>query len=206
MSSARGRGRPKLDPSVDNRDRILTTAREMFSENGFERTTMRAIGRRAGVDPALIHHYFGTKNDLLVAALRPEVDVATVFAGIARADMSVGCEFVRRVVGVWESDPQQRARAVALLRIAVTHEQIADRLREFFLGVAGGVLGEFVASDERERRVAMVISQMMGLVLARYVMRVPGIVDASADELSRWVGPTIDNYLFGDLATASDGP
>ncbi|MXP24101.1 TetR family transcriptional regulator [Gordonia sp. HNM0687] len=198
MSSARRRGRPRLGPTVDNRERILTTAREMFSESGFERTTMRAIGRRAGVDPALIHHYFGTKNDLLVAALRPEVDVSTVFAGIAEADTSVGCEFVHRVVDLWESDPQQRARAVALLRIAVTHEEIADRLREFFLGVATGVLGQFVHADQLERRVALVMSQMLGLVLARYVMRVPGIAEASAAELSRWVGPTIDNYLFGE--------
>ncbi|MDY6808297.1 MAG: TetR family transcriptional regulator [Actinomycetota bacterium] len=198
MSSARRRGRPRLGPTVDNRERILTTAREMFSESGFERTTMRAIGRRAGVDPALIHHYFGTKNDLLVAALRPEVDVPTVFAGIAETDTSVGCEFVHRVVDLWESDPQQRARAVALLRIAVTHEEIADRLREFFLGVATGVLGQFVHADQLERRVALVMSQMLGLVLARYVMRVPGIAEASAAELSRWVGPTIDNYLFGE--------
>ncbi|MCF3939449.1 MULTISPECIES: TetR/AcrR family transcriptional regulator [Gordonia] len=204
MTSARGRGRPKLDRTVDNREQILTTAREMFSESGFERTTMRAIGRRAGVDPALIHHYFGTKNDLLVAALRPEVDVATVFAGIADTDATVGCEFVYRVVDFWERDPQQRARAVALLRIAVTHDQVADRLREFFLGVATGVLGEFVSADERGQRVAMVMSQMLGLLMARYVMRVPAIADAAASDLSRWAGPTIDRYLFGDITNPSD--
>jgi AcrR family transcriptional regulator len=203
MTSARGPGRPKLDPTVDNRQRILTTARELFSESGFERTTMRAIGRRAGVDPALIHHYFGTKSDLLVAALRPEVNVAAVFDGIADTDSSVGREFVHRVIDFWERDPQQRARAVALLRVAVTHEQIADRLREFIRGVAIAALGEFVATDDSDRRVAMVMSQMLGLILARYVMKVPGIADASATELSRWVGPTIDNYLSGDIGGVS---
>lgn len=205
MTPARGPGRPKLDPTVDNRDRILTTARELFSESGFERTTMRAIGRRAAVDPALIHHYFGTKSDLLVAALRPEVDVAMVFDGIADTGTSVGCEFVHRVIDLWERDPQQRARAVALLRVAVTHEQIADRLREFIRGVATAVLGEFVAADDSDRRVAMVMSQMLGLILARYVMKVPGIADASAAELSRWVGPTIDNYLSSDIGGVSPG-
>ncbi|MEE3850119.1 TetR family transcriptional regulator [Gordonia sp. LSe1-13] len=200
MTAARGRGRPRLDDTGDDkRGQILDAAREMFAEKGFERTTMRAIGTRAGVDPALIHHYFGTKNDLLVAALRPEIDPTTLFAGIADRGTGVGREFVERVVGFWEDNPQQRSRAVALLRIAVTHEQVADRLREFFIDVATTVLGDVARADDRERRIALVVSQMFGLVLARYVMKVGEIETATAAELGRSVGATIDNYLLGDL-------
>ncbi|AZG44616.1 HTH-type transcriptional regulator BetI [Gordonia insulae] len=161
---------------------------------------MRAIGRRAGVDPALIHHYFGNKEALLVAALRPDPVAAGVFDGFdAAATADPAAELVRRVIVFWEDHPEQRARAVAMLRVAVTHDEVAAGVRAFFLGMARGTLGEIARADHRERRISLVVTQMMGLVMARYVMGVPEIVSASPAELARQVGPSMSHYLFGDF-------
>ncbi|NDZ97043.1 TetR/AcrR family transcriptional regulator [Streptomyces sp. SID6673] len=202
--SGRGRGRPRTaETGSDNRDSILGAARELFSDRGFERSTMREIGRRAGVDPALIHHYFGTKDALLVAALRPEIDVVEMFAGITADTESPGTEFLRRILGFWESNPQQRTRAIALLRVAVTHAEVAGGLREFFLGVARTALADVMAADHREERIGLMISQIAGLVMARYVLDVPAVAGATPEELAQRAGPNIDRYLTGDMTVDS---
>ncbi|RPA20102.1 TetR/AcrR family transcriptional regulator [Gordonia sp. OPL2] len=182
---------------------MLTAARELFSDRGFDRSTMREIGRRAGVDPALIHHYFGTKDALLVAALRPEIDVVEMFAGITVDTDSPGTEFLRRILGFWESNPEQRTRAIALLRVAVTHAEVAAGMREFFLGIVRTALADVVADDHRDERIGLMFSQIAGLGMARYVLDVPVVAKATPEELAQRVGPNIDRYLSGDMTIES---
>ncbi|WP_187582795.1 TetR/AcrR family transcriptional regulator [Gordonia sp. OPL2] len=202
--SGRGRGRPRAAATgSDNRESILTAARELFSDRGFDRSTMREIGRRAGVDPALIHHYFGTKDALLVAALRPEIDVVEMFAGITVDTDSPGTEFLRRILGFWESNPEQRTRAIALLRVAVTHAEVAAGMREFFLGIVRTALADVVADDHRDERIGLMFSQIAGLGMARYVLDVPVVAKATPEELAQRVGPNIDRYLSGDMTIES---
>ncbi|QSE92128.1 TetR family transcriptional regulator [Rhodococcus pseudokoreensis] len=197
---SRAPGRPKVvADSADKRDTILRSARELFSDRGFDRTTMRAIAARAGVDPALIHHYFGNKNMLLVAALQPEVDAKTVFSGITPETDSPGEIFVRRVLEFWETNPQQRARAIALLRVAVTHDEIALRVRDFFLGLVQRALGGVIRSDHQDERYALVVSQTAGLAISKYILLLPDVANAPIDTLAQRVGPNIDNYLFSDF-------
>lgn len=200
--TSRGRGRPRLGSSGDAsdgaRDRILVSARELFAERGFERTTMRAIGQRAEVDPALIHHCFGTKDRLMTSALLPDIDVIAVFDGFDPT-ANPGTEFVRRVVGEWEARPEVRDRLIALLRIAMTRDEVAAIMREFILGLAGTALGDVIRDDNRDLRFGLIASQMLGLGLTRYIFDIPAIAAAGADDLAASVGPRIEHYLLGDL-------
>ena len=195
------RGRRPLG-SPDARRAVLDAARELFAELGFERTTMRVVAARAGVDPALIYHYFGDKDGLLFAALQPPVDEATVFAGLADAGDRAGEELVRRLVKLWEEHPEVREQMAAILRTGLSHDHagrlLRDILSSFILAALGGVL----AGDRRELRVALIGSQIGGLMLARYILKVPGTAAASPEELVQAVGPTVQRYLTGDIGPA----
>ena len=138
---------------------------------------MRAIAGRAGVDAALIHHYFGNKRALTVEALRPDVDPTAVFRDTPLDAAHPGRDFVRRALHLWDDDAAQRQRAIALLRIALTDEQVSERMVSFYVGVAH------------------VAGQMLSLVTMRYVFRRPEIADATVDELAEDVGPLIDRLL-----------
>ncbi|HUV49056.1 MAG TPA: TetR family transcriptional regulator, partial [Actinomycetes bacterium] len=130
--SARPKGRRPGDSGT--KEQILDAARDLFAEVGFERATIRAIAKRARVDPALVHHYFGTKDDLLVAALQLPVDPVVLFAGIGTEPgdgTGAGETIVRRVLALWD-DADTRAPLLALLRTAVSHERAAGALGELF--------------------------------------------------------------------------
>jgi AcrR family transcriptional regulator len=201
--SARGR-RPLGSP--DARRAVLDAARELFAELGFERTTMRAVGVRAGVDPALIYHYFGDKDGLLSAALEAPVDPAVVFAGVAGDPARAGEEFVRRVVSLWEGRPEIRERMIAMLRTGLSHDQAAQLLRDMYSSSIFTAVGDVLADDRRELRAALIGSHIGGLMLARYVLKVPGAAAASPEDLVRAVGPVVQHYLTGTIAPAQARP
>ena len=194
------RGRRPLG-SPDARRAVLDAARELFAELGFERTTMRAVAARAGVDPALIYHYFGYKDGLLFAALQPP-DEATVFAGLADAADRTGEELVRRLISLWEERPEIRDQMAAILRTGLSHDHASRLLRDILSSFILAALGDVLADDRRELRVALIGSQLGGLMLARYILKVPGAAAASSEELVQAVGPTVQRYLTGDIGPA----
>lgn len=196
---ARGR-RPLGSP--DARRAVLDAARELFAELGFERTTMRAVAARAGVDPALIYHYFGDKDGLLFAALQPPADVATVLAGVADAAGRAGEELVRRLVGLQEDRPEVREQMLAILRTGLSHDRAGRLLRDILSSFILAALGDVLAEDRRELRAALIGSHIGGLMLARYILKVPGAAAASPEDLVQAVGPTVQRYLTGDLGPA----
>jgi len=219
------RGRRPLG-SPDARRAVLDAARELFAELGFERTTMRAVAARAGVDPALIYHYFGDKDGLLFAALQPPADAATVFAGLAAAGTGrtgtdrtgtdrtgtdrtgadrTGEELVRRLIGLWEERPEVREQMVAIIRTALSHDHAAGLLRDILSSFILAALSDVLADDRRELRVALIGSHIGGLMLARYILKVPGAAAASPEDLVQAVGPTVQRYLTGDI-TSRDLP
>ena len=198
------RGRRPLGSS-DARQAVLDAARELFSELGFERTTMRAVAARAGVDPALIYHYFGDKDGLLFAALQPPADAAAVFAGLTAAADRTGEELVRRLIGLWEERPEVREQMVAIIRTGLSHDRAAGLLRDILSSLILAALGDVLAKDRRELRVALIGSQVGGLMLARYILQVPGAAAASPEDLVQAVGPTLQRYLTGDI-TPRDRP
>ena len=207
------RGRRPLG-SPDARRAVLHAARELFAERGFERTTMRAVAARAGVDPALIYHYFGDKDGLLFAALQPPADAATVFAGLAAAGTDrtgaartgadrTGEELVRRLIGLWEERPEVREQMVAIIRTALSHDHAAGLLRDILSSFIRAALSDVLADDRRELRVALIGSHIGGLMLARYILKVPGAAAASPEDLVQAVGPTVQRYLTGDIGSAA---
>jgi AcrR family transcriptional regulator len=201
--SARGR-RPQGSP--DARQAMLDAARELFAERGFERTTMRAVGTRAAVDPALIYHYFGDKDGLLAAVVEPPVDLPAMLTGIADDPSRAGEEIVRRVVGLWENHPDIRDRMLATLRTALSHDHAAWLLRDMLSSWLLGALGDVLADDQRELRAALIGSHLGGLMLARYVLKVPGAAAAAPEELIQAAGPTVQRYLTGTLTSPQARP
>jgi AcrR family transcriptional regulator len=193
------RGRRPLGGS-DTREEILTAARELFAELGFERTTMRTVAARADVDPALIHHYFGNKEGLLAAALVLPIGPAALLAGLDKDPEHAGEAIVARVLGMWEADPDIRRQLLALIRVGLSHEYAAGVLRDLLGRTILAAVGRVVAQDHRPLRAALVGTQMGGLLLGRYVLGLPAVKDASPEQLVVAIGPVIQHYLTGPVA------
>ena len=191
------RGRRPLG-GPDTREAILSAARELFADRGYQATTMRAVGARAGVDPALIHHYFGTKDGLLQAALVLPVDPVELLAGVAADPARTGEQVVLRILRLWD-DPAVQHRMVGLLRVGLSHPHTVDVLRDMLGRTVLVALVGHAAPDSAPLRAALVGSQIGGLLLGRYLVGVPPLAQASVDELAAAVGPTVQRYLTEPL-------
>jgi AcrR family transcriptional regulator len=183
----------------DTRAEVLAAARSSFAEKGFRGTTIRAVAATAGVDPALVHHYFGSKDDLFVAALRIPVDPREVLAPVVAAGPDgAGERLLRTFLGVWD-DPEVQPALVALVR-SIMSDDTGGLVRDAFIPVViGPVLASLVA-DRPEARIPLVVSQMVGLIVTRYVVAIPQMVAMPADDVVARVAPTLQHYLTGDLA------
>jgi AcrR family transcriptional regulator len=187
------------------RDAILNSAREQFAAHGYDGATIRAIAAGAGVDPALVHHFYGTKERLFAAAMQLPV-VPSEFLGAALAedripaDVTVGEHMVATALEFWEG-AQTIGPFQALLRSAVTSDQAAAMLREFLTEVILAPVASATRGDPGSApfRAAMVASQMVGLAMTRYVLKFGPVADASRAELVAAIGPAIERYLTGDL-------
>lgn len=197
--------RPGRRPgSGDTRADILAAARAAFGERGFEGATVRDIAARAGVDPALVHHYFGSKQQLFVAAMEFPVDLATMVPRLLDGPTDeVGERFVRLVLELWET-PAVRPLLLGVLRSATTDRVAAAMLRQIL--VEGPILALAVSIDRPHAalRATLAGSQLIGLALARYVVGVEPLASASPDTIARAVGPTIQRYLAGDVSITDD--
>jgi AcrR family transcriptional regulator len=189
---------------------IAEAARAQFAEHGYKGATIRAIAAGADVDPALVHHYYGTKEELFAAAMRlpvvPSQALTAALAPAARpAGPGIGPRMVRAALTLWESDGV-RETLIGLMRSAVTSEQAAVMLREFIadsifttLARVAGLTDRFGAA-ETEYRMGLAATQMLGLALTRLVLRLPPVAGASVDELAQSIGPTMERYLTGEVA------
>jgi AcrR family transcriptional regulator len=192
--SVRGR-RPG---APETREQILESARGLFADRGFAGTTIRAIASGAGVDPALVHHYFGTKDDLFMAALELPVDPRVLLAPVVEAGVDgAGERLLRTFLGVWD-DPENQQRFLALFRRVVEPDG-GRLLSEGFVPVVLGPVGEALGVDRPEVRMPAVASQMIGLIMSRYVLRVEPLASMSTEALVGLYAPTIQRYLVGDL-------
>ena len=189
------------------REAILAAAQARFGDYGYDGATIRGIAADAGVDAALVHHYFGTKERLFAAAMRlpvvPSELVAAALAPDAREPgQSLGEHLLRTVLGVWDV-AEIRATLVGLIRSAVTSEQAAGMLREFateaILGRIAGAAAAGPPGADAQFRAALVASQVLGLALTRYVLELDPIAAAGTDDLAAAIGPTLERYLAGDI-------
>jgi AcrR family transcriptional regulator len=198
MSEVRGRGRRPGGP--DTRGEILEAARRSFADKGFSGTTIRAVAAAADVDPALVHHYFGAKDDLFLAALEIPVDprqlVPTVFeAGLEGA----GERLLRLLLSVWD-DPHTRLPLIALVRSALTQETPESLLQQGILRMVLAPMRAALPPDEADRRAQLVVSQMVGLVVTRYVVALEPLASMPVDDVVASVAPTLQRYLDGPLS------
>jgi len=194
MSTPRGR-RPG---GPDTRAAILAAARAAFASQGFAGTTIRAVASTAGVDPALVHHYFGSKDDLFVAALELPVDPRVALAPAIAGGLDGAAERMLRVfLSVWD-DPAVRLPLLGLVR-GMFDVEGRGLLRDGFLPAVLEPVGAALGVDEPARRMPLVASQMLGLILLRYVLEVEPLVSMSADEVVAIYAPTLQRYLSGDL-------
>jgi AcrR family transcriptional regulator len=181
------------------REAILDAARRLFAERGYERASLRAIGAEAGVDAALVVHFFGTKAELLTQSVRwpfdPELELQRVLAaGRSRTGEALARLFVETWDGLGERNP-----IITLLRSAATEPAAAALMREFMSRQLMKPLLDRVRADQPELRGDLVISQLLGLGTARYILRFEPLAGAPADQVVAAVGPTLQRYLTGKL-------
>ncbi len=195
----RRRGRPRAGArsGASGKAAIIRAATQEFAERGYEATSLRAIARRAGVDSALVHHYFENKADLFMASLeaplRPDRAITFILAG-PRED--VGTSIVRYLLTQLE-DQKARARVVAILRTAVGSGPGSRMLKEFLVREVFQRLAAATSSDDADLRANLAASQLVGVLLTRFVLRLEPIASTPTEELVRRVGPVIQWHLFG---------
>src|ERR671926_1887792 len=179
------------------REAILAAARRLFAERGYVGTSMRAIATEAGVDAALIVHFFGSKAGLLGEAIEwpfdPEEEMGRI---VARGRRRMGEELARLVVRTWDREGDRNA-IMTLLRAATVEPVAAELMREFMQRRLFPPLLGALGSPDPELRASLVASQLLGLGIARYVLRLQPLADMTEDEIVRWVAPTLQRYLTG---------
>ncbi len=182
----------------DTRERILTSARRLFAQRGYEQASMRVIARDADVDPSLIVHYFGSKQGLLEQCLQLPVDPRIVLSDVAKAPAEQRGELlVRALVAAWEQ-PELQEHLLGMLRTGTSHDVARETLQRSLHDAVQPVVAG-LAIDDPERRSALVISQIAGLAITRYFLRIPEVVALTPDEIITAVGPTVQRYLTGPL-------
>lgn len=179
----------------DTRADVLAAARARFAHVGYDNATIRAIAADADVDPALVHHYFGTKRDLFREAVAFPVDADRLLAAIDARPTHQGPQVVARFFfEIWE-DPSTRPRIQSVLRSAMTHEDAAALLRSF---VSRELLGPVAAAlgVQDPLRVTLAASQMIGIAVLRYVVGVEPLASADIDDVVERVAPVLEMHLF----------
>lgn len=203
MATTRRGGRGRRPGKQDTRGAILASARDVFATHGYDRASVRQIAAAAGVDAALVHHYFGTKErlfqEVLAVPIAPEELLPQVFSG---GPDGIPEALVRAFLSVWEH-PVTGPAMVGFLRTAASHGSESRLFRDYFaariLRSVGAQLEGQVPADELPFRVSLVASQMIGLALTRYVLKFDGLAPVEPDRIVHALTPTVARYLFGEL-------
>ena len=184
----------------ETRTRILLAARMLFAERGIEGTSMRAVAATAGVDPALVHHYFASKQRLFLEAVDFPIDAIGAIQELAGGDIDeIGERLVRFALRLWD-DPEILPRLLGVLRSAVTDAQAGRMLGVLFTRQGPVQLVRALGSDQPELRAELVGTQLVGLAIARHVLRVEPLAGADHEQIVAAVGPTMQRYLVGDIS------
>jgi len=185
----------------DTRGQILAAARHSFADRGFAGSSMRAIAADAGVDAALIHHYFDSKQRLFLATVELPLPLDEMVQVLADSGLDgLGPRIITTILAAWDSELQPSL--VAALRGALAEPDMTRVVGEFLsLEVIGRLITVLELPEaEAQRRSALVSSQLLGIVVGRYVMKLPALVAQPSTELVAAIGPTLQRYLEGDTA------
>lgn len=182
-----------------SRQAILRSAQAKFGAHGFEKASIRSIAQDAGVDAALIHHFFLSKEGLFAAsihdALHPDKVVEEVLAG---RETEVGERLVRAFLGLWEGE-ETAHQMRSILRSAVSHERAARMLREFIMREVLVPIASASGQPRPETRASLAASQLIGMAMTRYIVEIQPIASLPGEELVASVGPVMQRYLADRL-------
>lgn len=182
--------------NTDTPEQILAAARATFGEVGYDRATIRQIASSAGVDPALVHHYFGPKADLYAAAIDIPISPREVAEAIVSGGVEGAGERVTRLFfSIWER-PEAREPLLAMMRGALSgNTHGVDAFRQFIEHELLARVAPLIDAPDRKLRMTAAASHLVGLAVARYVIGVEPIASAAVDDLVALVAPRIQSYL-----------
>lgn len=199
LASAERRRRGRPAGSSDTRERILKCARELFSRNGIHKTSIRAVAAAAGVDSALVHHYFGTKEQLFAAAVRIPVDPMDVIGPLRETPVEdIGYKLPSLLLPLWDSEAGKGF--VAELRSLLAGEDVS-LIRSFLQEVIAVEVGSRVDDPPGSGRIRIqfVASQLVGVVMARYILELDPFKSLPPEQIARTIAPNLQRYLTGEL-------
>jgi AcrR family transcriptional regulator len=195
------RGRRQGEPV--SREAVLAAAKGRFAVEGYEKTTLRAIARDAHVDPSMVLYLFGSKADLFRESLRLIMDPDDLIAALTGGpgdDPDIGTRMVRMYLRIWEA-PDTGPTMVAMLQSATSNSDAHEAFRGFMQNYVLTAVSEVLGGAEQDRLRAMLAgSQLVGMAVLRYVMKVAPLATLSGDEVVRLIAPTVTRYLTGDAA------
>ncbi|MDC8996886.1 TetR family transcriptional regulator [Mycobacterium marinum] len=195
-----GRRRPGRPTGTSNtREHILTCARELFALNGLDRTSVRSVAAAAGVDAALVHHYYGTKQQLFAAAIQIPIDPTLVLEQIVETPVDeLGLKLPSVLLPLWDSELGTGLIATLRALMAGTESNLA---RSFLQEVVTSEVGSRVDSPTGTGRIRaqFVASQLLGVVMARHIVKIEPFASLPADQVAQAIAPTLQRYLTGEL-------
>jgi AcrR family transcriptional regulator len=181
------------------REAITQAARRQFSELGYDRASIRSVAGEAGVDPALVVHYFGSKQRLFLAAIELPFEVGDLVERLETGPREQVGERVARFALEVLGNPDARARWTGMIRAAASDPDAAGLLREVLTQRIFEPLAEALGSEDAQLRANLASSQMVGLVMARYIIAIEPLASADAETLASAIAPTLQRYLVGPL-------
>jgi AcrR family transcriptional regulator len=180
----------------DTREAILAVARRRFATRGYDATSLRSIATEAKVDPALLIHYFGTKEGLFAAATGLPTGLSELFGSLPELPLQESVQvLVRTYLQIVDSDKSRNA-ILALVRSAVSNEKAAATLREFLTAELLSIVARLTSHPDAHLRASLIAAQLIGIATLRHVIRVEPLVRASPDEIVSLVTPIIEQYLL----------
>jgi AcrR family transcriptional regulator len=181
------------------RDAILAAARQQFADQGYDRTTLRSVAAQAGVDPALVVHFFGSKQGLFLAGVELPFEPADLAARISESPRERVGELVANfALGVLD-DPEARSRWLAIIRAAASEPEVARLLRRTLETRVFAPIVEALGVEDAPLRVTLAGTQLVGIAMGRYIVGLKPLVTADSKTIAAAIAPTLQRYLVGPL-------
>ncbi|HEX4540813.1 MAG TPA: TetR family transcriptional regulator [Acidimicrobiales bacterium] len=186
----------------------MAAADAAFASEGYAQASLRGIAQRAGVDPALVHHYFDGKAALFVEVTGLPRDFREIRDEVDRATGSRGTALVDRFLRYWDEEPPEgRANSfLSLMQAISSSPRAAESFKQFLIDRIWSQVARDPDDPDWLVRRALIGSQLVGVAFQRYVLRLEPLASAEPAEVAQWVGPTIDRYMAGPLEVAPPAP
>lgn len=193
------RRRGRRPGGTDTREALVNAAREVFVEQGYDGATVRTIATRAGVDAAMVNHWFGGKEGLFAEAVLklPFNPKDVVERLLAAAPEDIGVTIVRSFLTIW--DTTGGGVFTALMRSITSHEEAATALKDFFFKHVFSHVIARLAPDNHEFRATLVATQIVGMGMVRYVAKFEPLASADIDTMAAAIAPTFQRYITGKI-------